>query len=513
MSAPAVPGKDGGERVLQVAYCQSLTFNNQRPGWSESLDISVRIRSQAITGGWCRQHFSAHPGDLLVLLALAMHARPLYGADLCLLVRLGLAQPQDEGRLYARVSDVGLAGELGIGRKGAAAGIRRLERQGLVRVLHLPRGETFRDSHGEFAGCRLYLLAGEAESMLEKDIAPSVAPAEPSPAPAETTDHGLCGPTPCAARAINIDSDSDEDEEGRPAPVGLPVLSETEQHVFAHFARRRGDVAYRPKESERQALRELLAQGYRLAEDILPGIERSLARAPGRVNSFNYCAQAVLSESRPRCEAAPVAAPDSPAALALGAAGAQVSPAAQGGETGAVQTVLPDAAAGAAQDVFSPGLGSPAPQDLLVLAGQPLTRPALARLHLMAARAAPAALQAGSSGETWLADALLLGLGVAASASLLNYADSVLSGWIAHGRPPPPEHACKKPARTARRPAQDARQVIRQYMVNRSSPGHSQNGAAGKKVGTQPGSQPCSPAGEQPCPPGNDSCEGGSHGK
>lgn len=65
--------------------------------------MRVSITSDAIASGWFREHFSGRfKSDFLVLIAIAMHARPLDGDDLELLVSLHMATPEDRFCLYAR---------------------------------------------------------------------------------------------------------------------------------------------------------------------------------------------------------------------------------------------------------------------------------------------------------------------------------------------------------------------------------------------------------------------------
>ena len=68
-------------------------------------------------------------------------------------------------------------------------------------------------------------------------------------------------------------------------------------------------------------------------------------------------------------------------------------------------------------------------------AGIDIDEPVLARLEIMAADAETAARSTQSTGIGWLRAALILGLGVARPASLLNYASKVLNNWQVSGRP------------------------------------------------------------------------------
>ena len=134
------------QRVLQFEYQQSLLQDSERSGWSENFSVSVRLFSEAITSGWYRTRYSSHGNDFVILLAIAMHARPLKGDDLDMLVNLHMAKPGDEGRLYARVSDVALADELGMSRTTVSRACQRLAGDQSITILEIPRMfSAFRD--------------------------------------------------------------------------------------------------------------------------------------------------------------------------------------------------------------------------------------------------------------------------------------------------------------------------------------------------------------------------------
>ena len=94
--------------VFKITYEQSLLADETdqiievRP-WTR-----IELGYEAIQRGWLKR-FKPNWIDLPILLAIGLHARPLIGDDLHLLVDLGLARPSDEGRLYARLTDLGLA--------------------------------------------------------------------------------------------------------------------------------------------------------------------------------------------------------------------------------------------------------------------------------------------------------------------------------------------------------------------------------------------------------------------
>ena len=160
------------QRVLQFEYQQSLIQDSDHSGWSENVTVSVRLHSEAITSGWYRTQFAGRGNDFVILLAIAMHARPLKGDDLKMLVNLHMATLEDEGRLYARVSDVALADELGMSRMTIARAERRLAVDKSIFIMEIPEKlSAFRDLHGRFNGNKVYLIAGDIQSrFLEKGI-------------------------------------------------------------------------------------------------------------------------------------------------------------------------------------------------------------------------------------------------------------------------------------------------------------------------------------------------------
>ncbi|RMD63912.1 hypothetical protein D6833_05135 [Candidatus Parcubacteria bacterium] len=174
-------------QVIQFSHTQSMSWNGER--WSETVEAQVVLSSAALSTGWLKENFTGKKGgalDYIVLTALIMHARPLMGDDLALFEKLGLATPQDEGRLYARVSDLGLAEELGVHRKTIAASARRLAAAGFIAILDLPDG--FRDSRGRFAGSKAYLVSGSMERYLPKIVTNTPPEAGPDRGSSSATD-------------------------------------------------------------------------------------------------------------------------------------------------------------------------------------------------------------------------------------------------------------------------------------------------------------------------------------
>ncbi len=286
------------QRVVQFEYQQALVQESGSPRWSEELNISVRILSEALTSGWLREHFAGRGGanDFLVLLAIAMHARPLRGEDLTYLTALGVAAPEDENRLYARISDLALADELGLYRTTIASSAQRLAGKEFITVREIPEEIAFRDSHGRFGGSKVYLLAGDLNHrFLVKDVEADrvgLTATVKTPGQAETPKprEGLTATvTPTVrvqpthhARSSDTNRGEEEEEEG-------PPLSPQEM-IFGHFASCKGAQFYKPSLRDEQAVAALVAEGFSLNQ-ILSGIDRAFSQHTGKtpIRHFTFC--------------------------------------------------------------------------------------------------------------------------------------------------------------------------------------------------------------------------------
>jgi hypothetical protein len=387
------------QRVLQFEYQQSLVQESERSGWSERFSVSVRILSEAITSGWYRQQFAHRGNDFIILLAIAMHARPLKGDDLKMLVNLHMATPEDEGRLYARVSDVALAAELGISRMTVARGTQRLAKEKSLNMVELPEKQiAYRDSHGRFNGKKVYLLAGDIQSrFLEKNVE------KLNHAVKRSMVDGFHETKRCMGGSkLNMNKRNEEEDE----EVFLPFF----QEIFPYFARKKGDLEYHPTIKEQIALEKLVRDGFCL-EQIITGIDLAFIR-PSRPRYFTHCAAIVRDLVRLQQE---IRKPDANQVItgkpeALGDTGQQ-----QGAQGEVIEAELAEAI------------------EVYRSSGREICDDLLTRFRLIVKRCDQAAKSAGSHGGEWLAAALTRALGVAQPQNLLNYADAVINDWITNG--------------------------------------------------------------------------------
>ncbi len=122
-------------RAFIIQYEQSLgeEADPAKPGWSEHKEISVRVTSDALTGGWIQQ-FGEYPIDYLVLNIISLHARPLADDDIALLKPFRLVTERDRGRLFAYITDLAIADILGKDRRAVGRATKRLAVNGHLTV-------------------------------------------------------------------------------------------------------------------------------------------------------------------------------------------------------------------------------------------------------------------------------------------------------------------------------------------------------------------------------------------
>ena len=208
----------------------------------------------------------------------------------------------------------------------------------------------------------------------------------------------------------------DEDEEEDAAALV--------ERVFAYFAERKGSSDYHPTVKEQVALEKLLADGFTY-EQIVAGIDAAFAR-PSRPKHFTHCAAIARDLVRLQQESR---MPET-----------RIQPETREPEALEETDQQPAEAPATPVKVIETHLARAV--EVYRSAGREITGDLLARFRLMASRCDQAARATGATGGDWLADALTGALGVARPGNLLNYADAVLSDWIANGR-------SEKPAKPA----------------------------------------------------------------
>ena len=296
-------------QVLCFEYQQSLSIIPEKPGWSDSLSISVRMLSEAITSGWYRSQFGKHTSDFVILVGIVMHARPLTGKDLAYLIALGMARPEDEGRLYARVTDIGLAEELGLHRQTVAASADRMAQKGFLSILEIPdRAEGFRDSHGRFGGSKVYLLAGDLQQrFLQKDIQDRAGKTDTVEAfradnivPDTSAASSRVGKISTCVDGTTITRDENSDNPAERIDINQKDSEEVDEEenllsrqILDHFTSAKGLSSYQPSQKEMEALDNLIRDGYSPAE-ILAGIDSAFQRTQPRY--FTLCARVIREQ-------------------------------------------------------------------------------------------------------------------------------------------------------------------------------------------------------------------------
>jgi hypothetical protein len=231
----------------------------------------------------------------------------------------------------------------------------------------------------------------------------------------------------------------DEDEEEDAAAI----LTEK---IFAYFASIKQDDNYQPSIKERQALAKLLADGFDEAQ-IRSGIDEAFTR-PAKPRHFTHCAAIARDLARSKQE---FPLPENRTQPVNQKAEALSEAEPVFGE----QPLIIEADFVRAAEIYR-------------TAGREITPDVLARFRLMAGRCDAIARDASSYGSDWLADALTAGLGVAKPANLLNYADAVLTDWIAHGRLPKASKAQAAPHKKPKGNGEsNVHQGIRDYLEKR----------------------------------------------
>jgi hypothetical protein len=220
-------------QVFEIRYQQTITIDPEGT-LREGREIEVAVDYGALTAGWLARFGSDRQGRtaFLILVALALHSRPLEGEDLEMLKELGLATEEDRGRLYSRITDLGLSEELGIHRTTIGRCIDWMREEKLVDVLALP--EDYRDSGGQFAGNAAYLL--KAGLLTQNRTHPTTEEREDLLEPAGELPETSVDPV-------------ESDDEIRD-PIEEPTESPVEDDTVSDYATRPGTVLHNVTPSE-----------------------------------------------------------------------------------------------------------------------------------------------------------------------------------------------------------------------------------------------------------------------
>ncbi len=420
-------------RAFIIQYEQSLgeEADPAKPGWSEHKEISVRVTSDALTGGWIQQ-FGKHPIDYLLLNVIALHARPLTDGDIEMLRPFGLATSRDLGKLFAYITDTGLADILRVDRKTVAASTQQLALDGHLIARALDSDAQIRLS-GRFNGNAIYILSGrvairkeiiDRETGIHRDqildtvdahrdqILDTVNPVEGvtvsnfSPAVSNISPHRV------QDFRTNRRGGGEEEEHS-------PQSISADDPAFARFRCHAPD--YVPDDKDIKALASLRRE--RIPDDILlAAIDDAFSR-PRKPRKFAYCAAIARDLSR-NSDQPQAAAPKPEAEAAPAAAVAESRPTSRAGEGEA------DAEAGNAE--LPPELAEAVALYASLTGKSPPGNDDINRLSAMAAGCDPAARARDSTGAAWTLRALRLAV---QADDPLAYTKAVLDDWIENGLP------------------------------------------------------------------------------
>ena len=398
--------------IIEITYKQTLRHTGEAgKTWSERVRIAVSFLSGALTSGWLRANFSdaraGGPTDLMVLLGIALHARPLTGDELARLIRLGVATEADEGRMFTWVSDKTLADELGLGRETIAASAHRLQDRNLLSIWELDeqlrdqshqvrRGQSVYVQRG-FGVSRFYVLSGDLEQFLSKTVTPIRAASSSTDAtraaPSDTGDltraassrtgaKGASEPVRYHAAPHAASSDTNDLIGGEGGGDAAPLsVNFSDDDVLGYFLARKGKPhAFSAKELK--ALADLRTAGYTL-DEIKAGIDKAFAR-PGGCRHFTLCAVIIRDTSPAHLSGPTRSQPES------------ARPPEDARPLPEVPTRKPDNGQDKPDDLtIPPELARPV--GIFRGTGEPLTLAKLSRLKLMAEKYHPAASAHGTS--------------------------------------------------------------------------------------------------------------------
>ncbi len=389
------------------------------------VDIRVELGPEAVTDGLL-QRLSGNA--LKVLVALARHLRPLVGVELDHAIQLGLATPDDAGKLTTFVTDVALANELQLYRATVQKALQEWEAEGLLTITTAPYQARTLD--GRYQLGRLVMLslaAGQAvrtgPTPLSRAEKSSTVRAEKNstaaPSTSITPTRAEKNSTVRAEKSSTKSDDVDDDD------------NLEDNTIFQAFAAAR-QQAYHPTARDRSLLAQLRAAGYQPAE-ILAAIQRGVAGALAagqRPRRFSYVVPIVREQPPGATPARLVVLPE-------------VTPPVQPGpaeEPAAQPAVSVPQALNQTSTEPAPVLSGPVNADWATLQnfcaarGLPLTPAQLQDLLLLARDYAAAAARVEQTGLDWTLAALQ-----AVDSSVahpVRYVRAILKQWQAQPSPP-----------------------------------------------------------------------------
>jgi hypothetical protein len=265
---------------LTIVRTQAL--NLQAGKWEPSEKIFVQVYAELATSGLLAD---LHGNELKILLALALHARPLErgpadeGSSVSVVEefrRKGLLGPQDEGRLYCSLSHEALKQLTGLAENTVTKYAQTLIRRGLIEKRTVWRGSRVRN---------LYFIL--PTTHIDKFNTYHRRHSTP------TTAANLATVTVATPEEIATNHRRSRDVEVV-VPAGETLDAPA---VLAHFAARKGVTAYRPTVHDRKRLAELQEKGYSQAE-VIAAIDQAFDERPADappIRQFSYCARIALS--------------------------------------------------------------------------------------------------------------------------------------------------------------------------------------------------------------------------
>ncbi|NOZ04735.1 MAG: hypothetical protein GXP41_00060 [Chloroflexi bacterium] len=267
---------------IEVVRTQALNLRSGK--WEPNEKIFVQVYGELATSGLLAD---LHGNELKILLALALHARPL-GRDMAdggaarpvieEFRRKGLLGAQDAGYLCCSLAHAELMRLTGLAENTVAKYAKSLVQRGLIEKRTIQRGSRVRN---------LYFIL--PATHIDKFNTYHPRPGSPSTA---SNFEAVTAATPNKFAASHR----------RYNPVVDDVVPAREnfdqQALLTHFAARKGTRSYRATAHDRKRLAELQDKQYSQAE-IIAAIDRAFDERPADappIRQFAYCARIALSQ-------------------------------------------------------------------------------------------------------------------------------------------------------------------------------------------------------------------------